>query len=704
MGELSDWASESYLFLENERMDEQPSSDDDQVSRPPILDERPPSPPLRNASQSEMAVEVINSLLKNKNLLIECPTLLDRKSTILKQILRFWQWRKGNRSIHLTEATNANLQIEISPNPRKIYVVTRNILEARALGEEILDLEYRELLRGINVVVLDPHNDFHAQENMALDQPNGPTNGRKRSSNDSQTQPTSSKKARLETTSCKNTYTKNQDLVAKADLVICSAEYILSSFRREKYGLKIDKSIVMIDDGCDLENMCKDEGTIDITTEQLNHCCQMLRSITDDRELNDEDGICLTELSSSLEELLQWINAEIDSEPSREEILEEIVTLNAGVDYTSLIRILTHPEILANANLSLDKEDTLEKLQKFVGVLQLVCNGREGFEFEGQLLKKESQKSKKETDIILKLWCADPSIILEPISSAAISVIVGANCVAPYSPFYTEFRGIFTKEQTLAIRHDDKLRDRHLIVYATKGPHGKEFDLKFRNRRKPCVKKEVFSSLPAICKEIPNGVVVLFHSDEYFKQLLSGQSGTDLRAALRASGKEVFCELEMVTDADIENWRNAASKGAVLLALSRGKLLRNPQFSFQHVRGVVHVSIPFGAWSSDDVIQAKRDFLDRKWNDTNSVQNKEWYNREAFRVLNESFNYSIKDKNDWGVSIILDIRMHEKEADFGDMLPGWVRHSRTGDMHYEEFSRLIRKVRDKVQEWTGENL
>ena len=104
------------------------------------------------------------------------------------------------------------------------------------------------------------------------------------------------------------------------------------------------------------------------------------------------------------------------------------------------------------------------------------------------------------------------------------------------------------------------------------------------------------------------------------------------------------------TTAALENYRRACDcgRGAVFFSIARGKVAEGIDFEGHYGRCVVMVGIPY-QYTLSRVLLARLSYLQQKFN----ITNKDYLNFDALRQAAQCVGRVIRDKGDYGLSVIL---------------------------------------------------
>ncbi|KAK9844240.1 hypothetical protein WJX84_009192 [Apatococcus fuscideae] len=116
--------------------------------------------------------------------------------------------------------------------------------------------------------------------------------------------------------------------------------------------------------------------------------------------------------------------------------------------------------------------------------------------------------------------------------------------------------------------------------------------------------------------------------------------------------------------------RNGVStgKGALLLAVSRGRASEGVDFPDALARGVIMVGIPYPP------LMDVRVRLKRQHNDANATllgSGSAWYAAEAFRAVNQAVGRLIRHHTDFGAVLLLDYRY--QQAKYRALMSAWLQ-------------------------------
>lgn len=105
------------------------------------------------------------------------------------------------------------------------------------------------------------------------------------------------------------------------------------------------------------------------------------------------------------------------------------------------------------------------------------------------------------------------------------------------------------------------------------------------------------------------------------------------------------------------NWEIAQpnSKGAIFMAVLRGKVSEGLDFADMYGRAVVITGLPF-APCEDPKVKLKQTYLNENRNGNGMLTGFEWYVLDAIRAVNQAIGRVIRHKNDYGAILLCDTR------------------------------------------------
>ena len=112
-------------------------------------------------------------------------------------------------------------------------------------------------------------------------------------------------------------------------------------------------------------------------------------------------------------------------------------------------------------------------------------------------------------------------------------------------------------------------------------------------------------------------------------------------------------------------------KGALLLAVCRGKISEGVDFADNSARAVITIGIPFPNFKSIEVTD-KRLYNDKFGKELGLLSGQEWYTIQAFRAVNQALGRCLRHINDWGAIIMIESRLANNDK-YWKSISRWIR-------------------------------
>ncbi|KEG13755.1 helicase [Trypanosoma grayi] len=282
----------------------------------------------------------------------------------------------------------------------------------------------------------------------------------------------------------------------------------------------------------------------------------------------------------------------------------------------------------------------------------------------------------------LGYWSLDASHTLQELTSGLRSLLLTSGTLSPLDHFAAE----------LGVPFEISLKGSHVIqpnqvvgCVLCKGPGGERLNGSYAFRSSVDYRVGLGMSLVNIARNTPGGVLVFFPSYVALNTAVelwragSGRPGDTVTVwGMLAELKPVFVEpaetadLQPIVLSFQREVDSDPSRGAVLLAVCRGKISEGIDFADHHGRCVVVAGIPF-ANHTDLFVRLKREYITRVAAHRPKVRGRlftgdDWYLNEAMRSVNQCVGRVIRHKDDYGAVVLAD----ERFSDRMDGLSEWV--------------------------------
>jgi Fanconi anemia group J protein len=336
--------------------------------------------------------------------------------------------------------------------------------------------------------------------------------------------------------------------------------------------------------------------------------------------------------------------------------------------------------------------------------------------------------------VTFSLWALNPasafSDLTGPGPNAARSVVLTSGTLAPLESFASELGAPFPIR--MEAPHCVDVQTQVWCGAVASGANDTRLSGTFKTSAEFAYQDDLGASLEKWCLEIPHGVLVFFPSYSALDRVVQRWKSTGAWKKLEgATGKKLFQEPRGggdggdrggggnprggkgkpgrggreghessggSLDAFLSKYyravrlsvssaphphapapANSACRGAVLLAVCRGKISEGIDFADANARGVIVVGIPYPN------LKDKRVELKRKYNDEHSGKSNgsdptgvltgdRWYSQQAFRALNQAVGRCLRHRNDHGAVLLVDARYaHGVNGALIRNLPKWLR-------------------------------
>ncbi|KPA80696.1 putative helicase [Leptomonas pyrrhocoris] len=283
----------------------------------------------------------------------------------------------------------------------------------------------------------------------------------------------------------------------------------------------------------------------------------------------------------------------------------------------------------------------------------------------------------------LGFWELDNTYLMRQVAAPLHSILLTSGTLSPLDQFAAELGMAF--EVQLSGSHVIQ-PDQVLGGVLCRGPSGQKLNGGFAFRSSVDYRVGLGMSLVNITRNTPGGTLVFFPSYAAMNSAVdlwragSGRVGdTKTVWGLLSELKPVFVEPSNSSDlpAIVQGFQKEVDtsplRGAILLAVCRGKISEGIDFADNHGRCVLVTGIPY-ANHTDLFVRLKRDYITAVAPTRPLVHGKpftgdDWYRNEAMRAVNQCIGRVIRHKDDYGIVIFCDERFENVLGSISD----WVR-------------------------------
>uniref|UniRef100_A0A2S2P209 Regulator of telomere elongation helicase 1 homolog n=1 Tax=Schizaphis graminum TaxID=13262 RepID=A0A2S2P209_SCHGA len=522
-------------------------------------------------------------------------------------------------------------------------------------------------------------------------------------------------------------YYGSRELQKDVDILFTPYNYIIDPRTRKAQDIQFSDDVIILDEGHNVEKMCEESCSVEISSTDIALCIDavtdIMKQLYDEkntefsaepiqlkpREFSDDDICVLKALFLEIEKVIDGIELTNSTNDKKMEG-SYIFKLLQGADITpsnmsKFISFLSSVSLyLSSSNSNAPhqaKEACLYKFQQFLEcVLQsLGTNGdpKNTDKYFRTYIQLEQSKYKPKNDTVklkdlkkgktLNFWCFSPGFGMRDLLNRNVHcIILTSGTLSPLTATISEI-GIPVKVQ---LQNAHVIKNTQVCVSVIKsGPSNKPLICNYNSRNNSDFLISLGQTLVNFSRIIPGGTLVFFPSYPFLDQCVNHWQSCNIWASI-TKNKSIFVEPKNkdVLNIVIEDYYKAIqeNKGAMLLAVYRGKVSEGLDFSDWKARAVIILGLPYPPYQDPRVVM-KREYLDemRKEN-SQCLSGQEWYKLEAIKAVNQAMGRVIRHIGDWGSIIFCD----ERYASFNikSQLSAWLQpHLKI----YDHFSLAYRE-------------
>ncbi|XP_050353317.1 Fanconi anemia group J protein homolog isoform X2 [Nymphalis io] len=493
-----------------------------------------------------------------------------------------------------------------------------------------------------------------------------------------------------------------RDMASGANIVLCPYNYLVDPGIRNSMKINLQDNIVIIDEGHNIEDICRDTASFDFKMEHLRTAIKELTNVASLRYGSQHMMSHNDFLLNVLKKWELWFENQIpliksvainDNEAIKLFEMDAFVnTLNEysigmdrynGFSKNVLVfckKLREDPRTLVGVTQSTGS--LLESLETVLGYL-FRDSGKNMKHFTPVFVRKvefaqenmswrtsQFEKSVRSEQYILRFICLNPAVIFSGLHSAR-TVILASGTLTPIDALKAELDTSFPN--TISPKHAI-YDDRVWVGSLSAGAGGAALRCTRAALRAGAALDALGRAVRAVCAAAPHGVLCFLPSYELMARLRTRWATTGLWQELEEL-KDVFLESTDARKHEEIMQRYVASverRGALLLSVFRGKVAEGMDFKDRQARAVITVGIPFSSMTNIAVSE-KRKYNDKYSKDKNSLllEGSEWYRVHAYRALNQALGRCIRHKDDWGALLLIDSRFENPYH--REHLSSWVK-------------------------------
>lgn len=530
-------------------------------------------------------------------------------------------------------------------------------------------------------------------------------------------------------------YYVSRELHKAVDILFAPYNYLIDRGYRKSLNIEWTNSILIFDEAHNLESLCADAASFDLSSGLLTACISEAKNCIDlsiERREFSSDKSCNPDNFAILRALLLKLEKKIADVPidSKElgftkpgpYIYEFLADLNITQKTANmLIDIIEEATVLLeeDANTTEDgktnkSKSTVCRLESMGDILQQIFRDDRNphaqyYRVHVQEVQGNGMDSfKGKGSRTLSWWCFNPGIAMEQFSRLGVgSIILTSGTLSPMDSFAEELKLDFP----VRLENPHVISDNQIWAGVVPvGPSGYTFNSSYRIRDSIEYKQELGNAIVNFARVVPDGLLVFFPSYYILEQCIGCWKTLGHSNSLDSSTIwERICKHKLpvveprqssLFPTAIEDYmaklKNKSTSGAVFFAVCRGKVSEGLDFTDHAGRAVVITGIPF-ATRTDPKVRLKREFLDQQMSlqptGSKVLTGEDWYTQQATRAVNQAVGRVIRHKHDFGAIIFCDERFTHSNRQ--SQISRWIQphikcHSNFGEVVFS----LTRFFRD----------
>ena len=425
-------------------------------------------------------------------------------------------------------------------------------------------------------------------------------------------------------------YFLSREVAKDSTVVVAPYQYIFNEAIRLKVGLDISGKILIFDEAHNADKIGQ-EVLSDTLSERGLHNAK--------RELD------LLDISSDfIERLLEYLEKNVPESPvlkSGSELFDDLEgfldeDLSSIVDYYTPVVDEIREYKLSQGQVPVCYLNGLLNFLSLVG-----SSKRDSY----VAIYRKSKSGLK----MIEYRCLDPSLAIKPVIEESYAALIMSGTLSPMD-YFTEILGLSEAECRTysAIARPENVRTYVDVSVSTRFQERNEETLRIYGER-----------IARLVKKIPNGVLIFFPQRALMKQALEVWLKNGF---VKKRGKTLFLDEKRIFEEGqsarenariVNEYKKAAKtdKGAVLLAVFRGRNSEGSNFPYEEARGIFNVGLPYADYK-DPFVKAQIEYLNRRKPRLGNL----WYVMDAFRAANQALGRGIRHRDDWCHFYLMDRR------------------------------------------------
>ncbi|EEQ90245.2 chromosome transmission fidelity protein 1 [Blastomyces dermatitidis ER-3] len=530
-------------------------------------------------------------------------------------------------------------------------------------------------------------------------------------------------------------YYASRSIIKYSEIVTLPYPLLLQRSAREALNISLKNHVVIIDEAHNLMDAISNIHSMSLSLTQVQLAIYQLTTYARKYKtrLSGRNRVYVTQVIRLVNSISDYLKTVLERKQPTEGVLQpsDIMT-GKGVDQINphkLSRYLHESRLARKVDgfiekSSMESQATTDKkvTQLSVPVLfqvQSFLISLMNPSSEGKLFYEISQN-----DVLLKYMLLDPTNHFREIVEDARAVILAGGTMSPMDDYVEHLFPYLNADRLKTFSYGHVIPPDNLTaIPVSKGAFNTEFDFTYGKRNDENMIIDLGRTIAALCRVIPDGVVVFFPSYDYLNQVLviwkkqAPNTRSNIIDSIEKS-KVVFHESQDKTtniDGLLQDYSSAINGGsrggALLLSVMGGKLSEGINFSDKLGRGVIVVGLPFPNIRSA-VWQAKIQYVEHKAYESASplsssldqdrkgqgfseesrklkakAAGRVFYENACMRTVNQCIGRAIRHQGDYAAILMMDRRYGSPRIQ--SKLPNWIRQNLAAGTSEQPVERTI---------------
>lgn len=459
-------------------------------------------------------------------------------------------------------------------------------------------------------------------------------------------------------------YLTARDLAVIRPLVVGSYMYGLDSQIRAALSISLGGSIVILDEGHNLEEVCCTILSYEIRSKDLVESIRTLERLQRQFMLQNGNDKSIKSINGLLEhtEGFSFLLKDFFKDLAFKKAPDGETALTKGSQLTEFFQERSFDKELGREWFSflneLEKpyQDDPERLQQFaplhkMGDFILAVQQPIGF---GVIIRKISKTGSTDAEFLIRWECLDPGLILSEIDSEAKALVI---CSGTLEPLKLTSR-IFGLEEAECQNFGSTIESENVLVFAIgKDPDNERLSSEYKFRKAVETYRAYARAIERASAFINGGILCFFPSYDFLNNVVE-------RGFRSSTLETVFVEerSSRANEQELRSFRQAvqSKKSAIFCAVVGGKVAEGTDLPQELSRGVIVCGIPFLP-TRDPLVRLRRDY----YNEKSSRLGDAWYLRESIRRAAQALGRGWRGKTDYAVGFLLDSRyLHRRNRQY----------------------------------------